>query len=105
MASNVVEGFLPSRHGFRFVNRWPTGPARVWHLGLLHVGIGDVGRGLCGGMAFVARDRFDRGDDGELGAGTERMEAFEGRFERCRLHLSWRSPTIPSSTTRPCSKR
>jgi hypothetical protein len=26
------------------------------------VGIGDVGRGLCGGMAFVAADRFTRGE-------------------------------------------
>lgn len=61
MSSNTVEGFLPSRNGFRFANRWPSGPAREWHLGLIHLGIGDVGRGLCGGMAFVAADRFVRG--------------------------------------------
>ena len=61
MASNAVPGFLPSRHGFGFANRWPRGPARTWQLGLVHLGIGDVGRGLCGGMAFAARDRFDRG--------------------------------------------
>ena len=60
----MVEGFQPSRHGFRFANRWPSGPARAWNLGLVHVGIGDVGRGLCGGMAFVARDRFERGEPG-----------------------------------------
>jgi len=64
MRSNVVPGFLPSVHGFRFANQWPSGPAREWHLGLLHIGIGDVGRGLCGGMAFVARDRFERGESG-----------------------------------------
>jgi hypothetical protein len=62
MASNAVEGFLPSRNGFRFANRWPSGPARRRHLGLLEIGIGDVGRGLCGGMAFVAADRFSRGE-------------------------------------------
>jgi hypothetical protein len=62
MGSAAVIGFLPSRNGFRFANRWPTGPAREWHLGLVHVGIGDVGRGLCGGMAFVAADRFTRDD-------------------------------------------
>ena len=62
MASNAVPGFLPSRHGFRFANRWPTGPARTWNLGLVQLGIGDVGRGLCGGMAYAARDRFERGD-------------------------------------------
>src|SRR5439155_4495321 len=63
MASNAVSGFLPSRHGFRFANRWPSGPARTWSLGLVQVGIGDVGRGLCGGMAYAARDRFERGED------------------------------------------
>jgi hypothetical protein len=62
MAANAVEGFLPSRNGFRFTNRWPSGPARTWHLGLLHIGIGEVGRGLCGGMAFVAANRFARGE-------------------------------------------
>jgi hypothetical protein len=62
MAGNAVPGFLPSHDGFRFANRWPSGPARAWHLGLVHLGIGDVGRGLCGGMAFVAADRFARGD-------------------------------------------
>ena len=66
MSTNAVEGFLPSRNGFRFANRWPSGPAREWHLGLLHLGIGDVGRGLCGGMAFVAADRFARGEPAPL---------------------------------------
>ncbi|HJP88888.1 MAG TPA: hypothetical protein VJ850_07645 [Candidatus Limnocylindrales bacterium] len=61
MASNAVEGFLPSRNGFRFANRWPSGPAWTWQLGLVQLGIGDVGRGLCGGMAFVAADRFTDG--------------------------------------------
>ncbi|HYK96678.1 MAG TPA: hypothetical protein VE011_12575 [Candidatus Dormibacteraeota bacterium] len=61
MASNAVPGFLPSSHGFRFANRWPPGPARVVDIGAVQIPIGDVGRGLCGGMAFAARDRFDRG--------------------------------------------
>ena len=64
MASNAVPGFLPSRNGFRFANRWPPGPARTRQLGLVSLGIGDVGRGLCGGMAFAARDRFERGESG-----------------------------------------
>ncbi|MEA2673299.1 MAG: hypothetical protein QOI92_491 [Chloroflexota bacterium] len=63
MASNAVPGFMSSRYGFHFANRWPSGPARVIELGPLRVPIGDVGRGLCGGMAFAARDRFDRGED------------------------------------------
>jgi len=62
MSSNAVPGFLPSRNGFRFANRWPAAAARTWQLGLVTIGIGDVGRGLCGGMAFAARDRFERGD-------------------------------------------
>jgi len=64
MPANAVPGFLPSRNGFRFANRWPAGPARTWQVGLIHLGIGDVGRGLCGGMAFAARDRFERGETG-----------------------------------------
>jgi len=63
MASNAVPGFLPSRHGLRFANRWAPGPARQWDLGLVHVGIGNPARGLCGGMVFVARDRFERGQE------------------------------------------
>lgn len=35
-------------------------------LGLLRIPIGDTGRGLCGGMIFAARDRFERGEDGAL---------------------------------------
>lgn len=63
MASNAVPGFLPSHSGFRFANRWPPNPARVIRLGPIRIPIGDTGRGLCGGMAFVARDRFERGAD------------------------------------------
>jgi hypothetical protein len=75
MPSNAVPGFAPSRHGFHFANRWPSTPARWWSLGLLHFGIGDAGRGLCGGMAFGVRDRWERGeltppDTGAPPAGT-----------------------------------
>jgi hypothetical protein len=64
MAANAVAGFLPSLQGFRFPNQWPSNPARVIELGPLRIPIGDTGRGLCGGMAFAARDRFDRGQPG-----------------------------------------
>jgi hypothetical protein len=63
VGANAVPGFLPSRHGLGFANAWSPGPARAWDLGLLHLGIGNPARGLCGGMAFVARDRFERGGD------------------------------------------
>jgi hypothetical protein len=55
-------GFRPSTHGFAFANRWPPGPAFEWHRGYIHLGIGQVGNGLCGGMAFAAGDRFMRGE-------------------------------------------
>jgi hypothetical protein len=60
--SNAVPGFLPSRHGFAFPNSWPVTPARRWNLGLVEIGIGNASLGLCGGMVFAARDRFERGD-------------------------------------------
>jgi hypothetical protein len=63
VASNAVPGFLPSRYGFRFRNFWPSQPARTLSLGFATVPVGDTGRGLCGGMAFAARDRFERGED------------------------------------------
>jgi hypothetical protein len=62
MPSNAVQGFLPSRYGFHFRNSWPSGPARAINLGIVRIPIGDTGRGLCGGMAFAARDRFARGE-------------------------------------------
>lgn len=68
MAANAVPGFLPSQSGLRFANRWPPNPARVITIGPLRVPIGDTGRGLCGGMAFVARDRFERGTGAPLDA-------------------------------------
>ena len=64
MPSNAVPGFLPSRYGFRFRNQWPQQPARTIDLGPLRIPIGDTGRGLCGGMVFAARARFDRGEGG-----------------------------------------
>ena len=62
MRTGAVAGFLPSRSGFRFVNRWPAGPAFEWRVRYLRIGIGDVAEGLCGGMCFAAADRFLRGE-------------------------------------------
>jgi hypothetical protein len=61
MPANAVEGFLPSRHGFRFRNSWPASTIEV-RVGPMSVPIGNADRGLCGGMVFAARDRFDRGE-------------------------------------------
>jgi hypothetical protein len=57
----TVPGFLPSRHGFHFANRWPRTPAFWFGIGYVHVGIGNVADGLCGGMCYVVRDRFEAG--------------------------------------------
>ncbi|MDH4141917.1 MAG: hypothetical protein OEV61_04840 [Chloroflexota bacterium] len=60
--SNAVPGFLPSRHGLHFANRWEPGP--TIRLGVLDprvIGIGDARAGLCGGMTLFVRERFEAG--------------------------------------------
>jgi len=61
MGSHAVPEFVPSRHGFHFANRWPSTPAFSLGAGLIRLGLGDAARGLCGGMAFAVRDRFEGG--------------------------------------------
>lgn len=61
-ATNRVPGFAPSLHGLHFANRWEPGP--TIRLGVLDprlVGIGDAKAGLCGGMAWFVRERFEAG--------------------------------------------
>jgi hypothetical protein len=60
MASGEIPGFRPSRNGFHFANHWPSVPAFLLGFGMVRLGIGDAGRGLCGGMAFAVRDRLER---------------------------------------------
>jgi hypothetical protein len=58
----LVPGFLPSTAGFRFPNRFPRVPVRrIGIPGLVSVPIGDASNGLCGGMAYAARDYFEAG--------------------------------------------
>ena len=58
-----MPGFLPSTNGFRFANRWPSGP--TVKLGAFDTrwffGVGDAAQGLCGGMALSVRDLFEAG--------------------------------------------
>jgi hypothetical protein len=62
MMSNRVPGFLPSASGFRFPNSFPEVPLRwIGIPGVLRIPIGDASNGLCGGMAFAARDYFEAG--------------------------------------------
>lgn len=58
MRTRALPGFLPSTHGFHFVNRWPPGPAFEFRFGYLRIGIGEVADGLCGGMCFAVADRY-----------------------------------------------
>jgi hypothetical protein len=59
-ASGRVEGFLPSTSAFKFPNSFPHVPLRrIGVPGLVSVPIGDAANGLCGGMAFAARDLFE----------------------------------------------
>ena len=82
MGSNAVAGFLPSTHGFAFSNAWPVTPARRWNLGLVEIGIGNASLGLCGGMVFAARDRFERqGAEPAALVGAVAPEPFTPLFE------------------------
>ncbi len=60
--SSRVPNFLPSTAGFRFPNSFPHVPVRRIGLpGVVSIPIGDASDGLCGGMAFAARDYFEAG--------------------------------------------
>ena len=55
-----MPGFLPSTHGLRFANRFAPGPTvRFGPLDPRWVGIGDASAGLCGGMSWFVRERFE----------------------------------------------
>ncbi len=58
----AVPGFLPSTNGLRFANRFPPGPTvRLGPLDPRWIGIGDASAGLCGGMSWYVRERFEAG--------------------------------------------
>jgi hypothetical protein len=61
MAAAGVEGFLPSANGFHFSNSWPHQPVVSIPVLGRHINLGDAANGLCGGMAFAARDFFEAG--------------------------------------------
>ena len=60
--ANAVAGFLPSSNGLHFANRYAPGP--TVRLGVLDprlLGVGDAKDGLCGGMSWFVRERFEAG--------------------------------------------
>ncbi|MEP6916496.1 MAG: hypothetical protein ABJC89_12660, partial [Acidobacteriota bacterium] len=60
MAFTRVPGFLCSRSGFHFSNRWPVGTVYpVVTLPIVgSIAGGDAGNGLCGGFVMAALDLF-----------------------------------------------
>ena len=62
IASNAVPGFTPSTNGLRFANRFAPGPTvRFGPIDPRLIGIGDAAGGLCGGMGWFVRERFEAG--------------------------------------------
>jgi hypothetical protein len=58
-AARVPE-FTATDSGFGFANDFPHVPLRYIGVpGVLSIAIGDASKGLCGGMAFAARDYFE----------------------------------------------
>ena len=90
--SNAVPGFLPSRNGLHFANRFPPGPTlRFGPIDPRWVGIGDASAGLCGGMAWFVRERFGAGlpvppDTGPPANGSP---LFRALVRRQVLSLDW----------------
>jgi hypothetical protein len=62
-SSRVISGFLPSTNGLHFRNQFEAGP--TVRLGPFDTrwfgGVGDAKNGLCGGMAWYVRERFEAG--------------------------------------------
>ncbi|MBA2757640.1 MAG: hypothetical protein H0U37_09400 [Chloroflexi bacterium] len=58
--SNAVPGFLPSVNGLHFANDWEPGPTiRLGRVDPRWAGVGDARQGLCGGMTWFVRERFE----------------------------------------------
>jgi hypothetical protein len=54
-----VSDFQPSRNGLHFPNAWPDAPELTVDILGRTIKIGDAANGLCGGMAYTARDLFE----------------------------------------------
>jgi hypothetical protein len=90
VSEQSTTGFLPSEHGFVFSNSWPDGPAVSVPLGIGSLGVGNAGRGLCGGMVFAALDYWRAGAQPPAARPAAGTPLF--RFIVRRLVHSWRVP-------------
>ncbi len=105
MTSVRVPGFTPATGGLRFANAFSSAPFWRLRLGaLVRVEIGDVARGLCGGMTFVAADHHRAGlpppaDDAAPPEGSALRARILDRqvdsFDRGRLPLRFYSLMLP----------
>jgi hypothetical protein len=90
--SNAVAGFVPSVNGLHFANRWEPGP--TIRLGILDprlVGVGDAKAGLCGGMSWFVRERFETGQaiPADVTAPANGSPLFRAIVRRQILSLDW----------------
>lgn len=90
--SNAVPGFRPSTHGLHFANSYPPGPTvKLGPIDPRWVGIGDASAGLCGGMSWLVRERFEAGkpiaDDREAPANGSPL--FKTIVRRQVFSLDW----------------
>jgi hypothetical protein len=81
-----ISGFLPSTSGLHFLNQFPSEPAGEFPLpdGRI-LSLGNAANGLCGGMAFSARDYYEAGrqppsDMAPPAEGTPLFEYLVGRL-------------------------
>lgn len=92
---SVRTGFDVQKHGFQFRNHWPQVPLLTLPVGPVNVPIGNASNGLCGGMAFTARDIFEI--DGTTRRSTENPPARSATFDYlvARLFDSFNLPNGP----------
>lgn len=110
--SNAVPGFVPSVHGLHFANRWEPGP--TVRLGVIDpriVGIGDARAGLCGGMSWLVRERFEAGlpipadavapaNGSPLFRSIVRRQVLSLDWMRVPLRFWWAAATSPAGLAR-----
>lgn len=90
--SNAVAGFVPSVHGFHFANRFPAGPTvKLGFIDPRVVGVGDAAAGLCGGMSWLTRERFEAGlvAPPDVVAPANGSPLFQSIVRRQVLSLDW----------------
>ena len=90
--SNAVPGFLPSQNGLHFANRFEPGPTvRLGPIDPRWVGVGDASAGLCGGMSWFVRERFEAGVHipGDRVAPANGSPLFKAIVRRQVLSLDW----------------